>query len=101
MDEQWGPWIEHDGKGCPVKGQYVTTESYDGAVLEHIAHGVLEGPDGPDPVVVDGWYWKDCETWGELGWRIIRYRIRKPKGLTILEGLLEDLDVKMDEHQGA
>jgi hypothetical protein len=27
---------------------------------------------------------------------IIRYRIRKPKGLTILEGLLEDLPERVD-----
>ena len=84
---EWGPWIEHDGKGCPCVGQYVQTER-----LKKIENWV-----GSSATIVDGKF-----TWGiarggkswfwENGWtRIIRYRIRKPRGLTVLENLIADL----------
>jgi hypothetical protein len=47
--------------------------------------------------------WSDDEPnawlWGSLlnrSYDIIRYRIRKPRGLTILEGLLENLPESVD-----
>jgi hypothetical protein len=100
MSDDWGPWIEHDGKGCPphVVGQF--------------AHLWFELVDDQDPheafVVVDAVI-ACCESWkGETyGWAdgyiarwmgksapmrwITRYRIRKPLGLTILEGQLTNL----------
>jgi hypothetical protein len=91
MTEEWGPWIEHDGKGCPCVGQVVHNVKVDGsqkvtvAGAECIANGV--DPNGPHSV----WLWVGGIAWGK---NVIRYRIRKSRGLTILEGLLENLPEK-------
>jgi hypothetical protein len=91
-NHQWGPWIEHDGRGCHCKGQYVTTELFDKSVREHIAHGYCPNKSS----FVDCWNWEECQRRQRPEWRVIRYRIRKPRGLTILEGLLENLPSKVD-----
>ena len=89
MSEEWGPWIEHDGKGCPCVGQIVECRwmDYDGTVS---AEGYLEGPVG---IARGG----PCWTWRVVAGvpiaapgfsAIIRYRVRKPRGLVILEQLL-------------
>ena len=94
MSEEWGPWIEHDGKGCPCIGMYVHLEAFgfgDGFCVageQCLSNGV--DPNGP----LSAWVWI-------LGNRpifqeVIRYRIRKPRGLTILEGLLENLPEQVD-----
>ena len=92
--EEWGPWIEHDGRGCPVlSGTWVR----------------IQGDYPPDPEYFfegegfcsDGWAWN----WSNIGkttlsgnkcGRVIRYRIRKPRGMAILESLLQDLPQKVD-----
>ncbi len=83
--DEWGPWIEHDGKGCPVVGQYVqdVCRFRDGHIWE--TEGVVSSQDA------EGWDWSlpsECGFFGELG-RVIRYRIRKPRGLTILEDIAQ------------
>ena len=81
--EEWGPWIEHDGKGCPCVGMWVRAEFTNS--LGYIAQS--EGRAGSD----GGWSWR----WGdavENRWcLILRYRIRKPRGMKIIEELLEKL----------
>lgn len=101
MSEEWGPWIEHDGKGCPVRGMVIeavwlvqrfsreTANEVDGQVV-----WVCPEDAGADPND-SCWVWK---LWNghpvclnpDLG-PIIRYRIRKPRGLVLLEGILADL----------
>lgn len=81
---EWGPWIEHDGKGCPCRGQFV--------------HMVYAEPG----ITVGTGEWGDeefgiAESDGSWLWRfdyvpIIRYRIRKPRGLTVLEGILREVE---------
>jgi len=88
---EWGPWIEHDGKGCPCVGAWVLAQGLakpGGDLIEHefLAKDFAE------------WYWA---FFGAIGFgdagkpricgKIIRYRIRKPRGLTILENLIADL----------
>ena len=53
MSEQWGPWIEHDGKGCPCLGQWVKAVFHNGNVWEGIA-GSSQGAEnlGTGPVEV-------------------------------------------------
>ncbi len=77
MTDEWGPWIEHDGKGCPCVGEFVHTVHHHGYEFLGIA-----GSGGGR-----SWDWSNAPWYS----RIIRYRIRKPRGLTILEGLLENL----------
>lgn len=90
MSEEWGPWIEHDGKGCPIVGMFV--------------HRVYARP-GRD--VKDGVVKSEkigfVRNSGSCSWNwvpgfapVVRYRIRKPRGLTILEGILADLPAKVD-----
>lgn len=95
MSEEYGPWIDHDGSG-PV-------------CLKHgeVLHLIYDGP-APDIVKIRAddpswfWRWKTVKTgWFSTEKRrvcddpvftpIIRYRIRKPRGLVMLERLIADL----------
>lgn len=92
--EEWGEWQEHDGRGCPCRGAFVESVCGDGLAEQHIAGAI-----GPEPgcINVDCWDWLDCFLKGAPHFRIVRYRIRKPRGLTILEDLLEKLPVPEKE----
>ena len=81
MSEQWGPWIEHDGCGCPVPNGTVVHVVYESG-QEIIASVSANGrPDCLNP-----WVWV-------LGYQnIIRYRIRKPRGMIILESILRGVE---------
>ncbi|WP_133065807.1 hypothetical protein [Mameliella alba] len=87
---EWGPWIEHDGKGCPCAGAYVQAKFSNGIALE----GVVSGVGNQDHGQWD-WQWAEKRCMA----RIIRYRIRKPRGLTILEEIARG--VKEPQEVGA
>jgi len=88
IEDEWGPWIEHDGKGCPCVGAFVQSEERCGLVECHIA-----GSRNPhNRHTFSAWKWPTCPPER----CIIRYRIRKPRGLTILHGLLENLPEQVD-----
>ena len=76
MSEEWGPWIKHDGKGCPCVGQYVRAKYKNS-----------------QPPWATGFVAQGGSSWNfDLrADHIIIYSIRKPRGLTILDGLLENL----------
>ena len=80
---EWSKWHEHDGKGCPVQvGVYVGAVFEDGEYLE----GIVRNEGGTSD---DSWDWATCESNGFN--RLIRYRIKKPRGLIICEELLANL----------
>ena len=82
---EWGPWIEHDGKGCPCVGMWVQAE-YDVPPRGPFAHGSVSGKTWEGRARGrTSWVWPDFRG------NIIRYRIRKPRGMTILENLIADL----------
>jgi hypothetical protein len=100
-DEEWGPWIEHDGKGCPCLGAWAQTERLAPTFWPESRFiikvdgkwALIEGPiRQPEP-----WDWS---MFGKLlpnktiASKVLRYRIKKPKGLVILEKLLQELPVK-------
>lgn len=89
MTEEWGAWIEHDGQGCPCVGMWVESEARDGFVQQHIAHSA------GDISLGDAWKWSTLKAEFH-GYAVIRYRIRKPRGMTILDGLLESLTDEVD-----
>lgn len=98
MSDEWGPWIEHDGKGCPCRGQiaHVVLKNANGVLMHgtdrrgrYVAPGEWVGLVSPPD---HGGSW----TWGNGYNPVLRYRIRKPRGLTILEGLLENLPEGVD-----
>lgn len=82
---EWGPWQEHDGKGCPCAGQWVHVVSDEGTEIEGIA-GLRDGA-----CTRAGLPWDASWCWHPAAQKIIRYRIRHPKGMAILEQLLADI----------
>lgn len=78
MSEEWGPWIEHDGKGCTCVGQYCHVVFMNG----HEEFGWAGNG--------RGWLWDSPPEYA----KIIRYRIRKPKGMAILESIMREVERK-------
>jgi len=86
MSDEWGPWIEHDGTPAPdAQGRYCNVISADGRDECGVVRAAVAVPNRRSL-----WIWGTLDDW-EMEQRVIRYRIRKPHGLTILEGLLENL----------
>lgn len=80
---EWGPWIEHDGMPVPhLAGEWLHIIGADGREGE----GMLKFAGAKGSL----WRWKTIlkSHWSK---RIIRYRIRKPRGLIILQDLIENL----------
>ena len=85
-DEDFGPWIEHDGAHIPTDFSagdvvQVVSENNETGTLDVSPPKLVE----PEDFVRYNWFW------GESSHDTLRYRIRKPSGLTILEGILEEL----------
>lgn len=81
--EDWFPWQDHDGKGCPCVGQWVHViwHAHDGfgTEFEHDGFGIA---------AINGdecWRW---ETWPKFS-RIIRYRIRNNLKTLVARGFVE------------
>lgn len=94
MTDEWGPWIEHDGSGCPCVGYYIQIE-LDRDAKRHpdrfiaINSRTFEGLLSIDLSLGAEWSWD----WGA---RVMRYRIRRPKALLQLIEMVETLP----EHKG-
>jgi hypothetical protein len=91
---EWGPWIEHDGKGCPCVGQFVHV------VFKRDVKPKNSGAGSGRYINKREWIGitNPTSAGGSWNWNtgfvpIVRYRIRKPRGLTILENLISDLPV--------
>lgn len=101
MSEEWGPWIEHDGSGCPIKrGELAEIVWADGTSVIAFNSGQSAKEAGVNkwrpysgPLFASSW------VWSEIGTKIpvARYRICKPRGLIILESLLQDLPAPVRE----
>ena len=100
MREEWGPWIEHDGKGCPCVGEYAHL-IFDRKIIRMCAPGMIKVSDNAVMGIVDG----DGPEWGEFSFlptcKVLRYRIRRPRGLTILQDLIENLPAPVRETEDA
>ncbi len=93
MSDEWGPWIEHDGKGCPVRGQWVQRETRSGCISEGRAEmqcvsAKTNEPRPYNPRNPSRWVWGAVQPQNE----IIRYRIRKPRALLDLIERVRELD---------
>lgn len=94
QDTEWGPWIEHDGKGIPVPVGVVVhaVGSLGTDIIEVSRFSNSDVPLG----ATTAWHWALWEPHlFEEHEYVIRYRIRKPRGLIILEGILEALDTPL------
>ena len=91
--DEWGPWIEHDGKGCPCVGQYVNALHDDSdfpLIIVKDFFGIAGGGGGRS------WDWNNSDRFT----RVIRYRIRKPKGLQLLTDILREVERDGDKVYG-
>lgn len=86
---EWGPWIEHDGSKQPVPpGTYIQvffdvdcSKCVNLNGWRYVSKHVLEGIVGRT----------DFSRRQDM-WPLIRYRIRKPKGLTTLTDILREVE---------
>lgn len=87
-EDEWSDWIEHDGKGYP--------DLQDGVVAEVTERANEHGPSykigdvRTGVVIITS---KINAPWfrGKAIADIIRYRIRKPRGMAVLESILADM----------
>ena len=86
-DRDWGPWVEHDGQPAPqlmgIFGEVLTADG-------RCKTGVFRNTLAPPPLTFS------LFVWGSLGhhkypYRIIRYRIRRPRALMELIDTVENL----------
>lgn len=85
---EWGPWVEHDGKGCPCVGQYVMVKGKGcscNPIDVAIAEDTIDWREGIFPAYCT--QCKDLGFRGQVGW----YRIRKPRALIELRQMVENL----------
>ena len=99
--EDWGPWVDHDGLGCPCVGQWVQWQ------LEDPLPGIGKWVGPEQPIHESGgiatfegvagrqmaWDWSNFCKRGDHGGivgRIIRYRIRRPRAMEQLRRLAAD-----------
>lgn len=87
MSEEWGPWIEHDGNGCPCEGKWVQAQTMrpNGTIQEGEGIPCLNDPRS-----------RKCWNGGGMCMGIycepvIRYRIRRPRALLQLIEMVENL----------
>ena len=92
-EPEWGPWIEHDGKGCPVPDGTLVNAVWDDEDESYFVQGEnkwFETKQGGK-----------CNGYGNSGWiieetntpydaMIIRYRIRKPRAMKLLQSIAEN-----------
>lgn len=105
-DDIWGPWIEHDGKGCPCKGMWVQLERINGQVVEGLAGmSVCNGRTGERVGPAQGglpsaWNWDEMAGYHRQ-FRVVRYRIRKPRALQQLREMIETLPAPSRQKEDA
>ena len=95
MSEEWGPWIKHDGKSCP-RGEVVIADFQRAGILGPFIAGCEGG---------GSWVYgraSDIMTYSidKDGARcdpVLRYRIRKPKGLTLLQEIARNPERELED----
>lgn len=86
--EEWGPWIDHDGKGCPVpRGVLVR-------VVTEGQFGRFYGPTLYANTAGRSWDWNNWGEWSDDGLifrRVVRYQVKRPRALQQLREMIETL----------
>lgn len=104
MSEEWGAWIYHDGKGCPCVGKMVWVQvgaDQYGDPSEHYG----DWDDGWVEVSNDeaiGLASRDDHGWcggDDFTYPIIRYRIRRPLGISILNAILTNIPAPVKQYE--
>ena len=93
MNEEWGPWIEHDGRAETVPvGQYARAEIAAGLRREGL---VPAGAANPPPGYTSFWIWAQLPAVVQI-YRVVRYQIRRPRGRVVLDRVLAQLPADRD-----
>jgi hypothetical protein len=91
MNYEWGPWVEHDGKGYPASAIGNVCQIYDLCINR--------GLTGPHVALVSG-AWGCGGSWNWANWpratKVIRYRVRRPLVSEWLAETTSDLPVTED-----
>lgn len=86
--EAWGPWVVHDGRGCPVAaGTIVEVVCRDGFGFDQRVMGCASGGEE------SSWDWSHYPRLK----KIIRYRVKRPRGMAMLIEAMDTLPVKAPE----
>lgn len=91
--EEWSPWVDHDGTDCPLPdGVFVEMMLANGELRAGIvAHATSLGLN-----CCNCWIWEDCAFFGIPDYRVLRYRLRKPRALIALREMAESLSEGVD-----
>lgn len=84
--EEWGPWIEHDGNHMPPNGAIVRATFDDLMTLT----GVI---DQSDETHINAFMWRGPADVSH----VIRYRVKKPRALIQLREMIENLPIRRKE----
>ena len=78
LNDEFGPWVEHHGRGMPVPPGTVVEAECENVTGKIVYVVRIAGATG-------GLAWN----WNNFGkitvWRALRYRIRKPRGMADIE----------------
>lgn len=78
MTEEFGPWVDHHGRGRPVpKGTVVEVESVSMFGSRRTTVAIAMADKG------SAWDWESG-----LVWLVDRYRVRRPRGMAVLDAIL-------------
>ena len=90
VQDIWGPWVTHDGRGCPVRAGTIVEVVYEDRFgYQNRSIGCTDGSS------YSSWDWT---YYPELK-KIVRYREKKPKGLEMLREIVETLDTPVKPEQ--
>lgn len=95
-DEQWGPWVNHNGLGCPeeVIGRMTQCEG----IRDKLVFLFRDCPAHRNWL---GWfsatYGKPVPDGSGTWDSVIRYRVRKPRGMSRLEEIITEIDQRETE----
>lgn len=83
MVNDWGPWKDHFGNGCPLPVGTIAELMYEDCIEISDIKGGLSWYI-TDPLYIDG----------VIVMPILAYRVKKPKGLAMLEELIQEVELE-------
>lgn len=96
--EEWGPWLEHDGSGCPCIGMVIEARwltPFGESMRCHTGERFFSAIGG------QSWFWTLFDgkpVCTEQPWKpIIRYRVKRPRALLSMIEEAKKLDAPVKE----
>lgn len=89
-EEEWGPWIEHDGSGCPCpNGTFIQAVLMGRSGLTQTVETKVKGAGAK----ISCWTMKS--RFGPMR-QVIRYRIRRPRAMKQFDEILRKVGDRVD-----